>query len=136
MKVSITLASGLVIIEGDGRITMNGKATSREAVAVSLIHSVVTAECDSDFDISRLFTVGEFENYLSEKNSMVCCKWTKHGYIKKIGPVDKCYKHANSIQEALERVGVFTCMGSVFSKIPKRRCSDGRKKEEEGQSKE
>lgn len=125
MEVTLTLTNGIVRIRDDCKVFMSGSATPREAAAASLIHAVSVALNDSEFDLSRMFTKEEFEIHRASVNSRIIrCRWTKNGYLKRIGETEDQFKHANNVKEALSRAGAFTCTTSTFDRIPKSRPSN------------
>lgn len=124
MEVTIVLENATIRMKSDGRMLMAGSATQREAVAVSLIHAVVSAVADDRFPLDRLFTVKEFEEHAAINERMCFCKWTKNGYLKRISEADEQFKHCNTAAEALSRTGAFTCMARLYAKIPKSRPSN------------
>lgn len=124
MDVTIVLGNATIRMKSDGRLLMAGSATPREAIAVSLIHAVTLAVADERFPLDRLFTVEEFKIHAAVNERMYFCKWTKNGYLKRISEADDQFKHCNTVKDALSRTGSFTCMASLYSKIPKSRPSN------------
>lgn len=54
-------------------------------------------------------------------NEIVKCRWERSGNLKLIGTVTGTYMHALSIEEAIQRIRIFTCPRHLFDRLPKKR---------------
>lgn len=123
LKCNIYLSddSMVTIVSEDGGeplVSQRGTITANEHAAVHVIAETMRALATGR-PVDHLFnpTINE-----EEEKIVVKCRWMKSGNLRILdeGPVKK-FKHADTLEEALERHRVFTCTRSLLRRLPRKR---------------
>ncbi len=123
IECNLTIGNDFIFIKskpsGECLIQMSGQQfTAQELAAANVIAQ--TLRClQTGRPIDHYFnpTVND-----SDEQKIVKCEWLRSGKLTvRDMNASKRHKHADTVEQALERQRVFTCMFPLFRKLPRRR---------------